>query len=104
MSCQITVITPVFNGEDYIRETIESVLSAINREAIEYIVVNDGSSDSTLAILNEYSDRISILTHPNSGESASVNAGLQKAQGNLILIVSADDPLISSSILVRTCG
>ena len=92
MSCQITVITPVFNGEDYIRETIESVLSAINCEAIEYIVVNDGSSDSTLAILNEYSDRINILTHPNSGESASVNAGLQKAQGNLILIVSADDP------------
>lgn len=98
MSCQITVITPVFNGENYIRETIESVLSAINREAIEYIVVNDGSSDNTLAILTEYSGRINILTHPNSGESASVNAGLQKAQGNLILIVNADDPLISSSI------
>lgn len=98
MSCQITVITPVFNGEDYIRETIESVLNAINCEEIEYIVVNDGSSDNTLGILNEYSDRIKILTHPNSGESASVNAGLQQAQGNLILIVNADDPLISSSI------
>jgi len=98
LGIKISVITPVFNGQDYIEETIISVLSATNYGEIEYIVINDGSTDGTLEILNKYSHLIKIVSQPNSGESSAVNTGLLAAQGEYILIVSADDPLLSSDI------
>ena len=60
-----TVITPVYNGEKFIRETIESVLLHTQSIAVEYVVVDDGSSDSTPAILNEYIDRVKVITKSN---------------------------------------
>ena len=98
MGIKISVITPVYNGEDYIEETIASVLNATSYHSIEYIVVNDGSNDGTLAILNKYSHQIRIISQPNSGESSAVNTGILAAIGEYVLIVSADDPLFSSEI------
>lgn len=92
------MITPVYNGEEYIEETIISVLSTISNSKIEYIVINDGSTDSTLEILNKYSGQIKIISQPNSGESSAVNTGIFAAEGEYILIVSADDPLFTSDI------
>ena len=98
MGIKISVITPVYNGEEYIEETIISVLSTISNSKIEYIVINDGSTDSTLEILNKYSGQIKIISQPNSGESSAVNTGIFAAEGEYILIVSADDPLFTSDI------
>jgi glycosyltransferase involved in cell wall biosynthesis len=93
-----TVITPVYNGAKYIRETVESVLNFADTFNFEYLVVNDGSSDSTKVILQEFKHKIQIIDQENSGESAAVNRGIKEASGKYILVVSADDPLISSQL------
>jgi glycosyltransferase involved in cell wall biosynthesis len=93
-----SVITPVFNGQEFIRETINSVLKAGRGYRFEYIVVDDGSTDATQSILLEFSDSIKIISQKNCGEPKAVNAGLEKSSGDLILVLSADDPLFTSEI------
>jgi glycosyltransferase involved in cell wall biosynthesis len=93
-----SVITPVFNGEKYIRETINSVLDAAQGFSFEYLVVDDGSTDATYQFLLEFSDSIKIIRQQNFGESSAVNRGLEESSGELILILSADDPLFTNKI------
>ena len=95
----LTIITPVYNGERFIAETIESVLNANIETTYEYIILNDGSSDSTPYILNNFKDRVKIFSHKNIGESATVNLGLEKARGEFILIVNADDPFLKGELV-----
>jgi glycosyltransferase involved in cell wall biosynthesis len=90
-----SIITPVYNGEDYLRETIESILHKSQGFSCEFIVVNDGSTDGTENILKTYSQSIKFISQVNSGESSAVNTGLALATGTLILIVSADDPILT---------
>jgi glycosyltransferase involved in cell wall biosynthesis len=94
----ITVITPVFNGAQFIRETVESVLEYKRSFPVEYIVVNDGSTDSTFEILQEFSGAIRVISKPNGGESSAVNVGIENSKGSFLLVVSADDPLPSSKV------
>ena len=96
----ITVITPVYNGADFITETVNSVLQAKANHNLEYIVVNDGSTDNTLEKLEQFGDKISVFTKSNGGESSAVNLGLRNANGDLVLILSADDPLPSGEIFI----
>jgi glycosyltransferase involved in cell wall biosynthesis len=93
-----SVITPVFNGEKFIRETINSVLDAARGFSFEYLVVDDGSTDATFQILMEFSDSIKIIRQNNSGEPSAVNKGLEESSGKYILILSADDPLFTNKI------
>jgi glycosyltransferase involved in cell wall biosynthesis len=97
---RLSVITPVFNGEKYIKETIDSVLNAIGNLEVEYLVIDDGSTDKTSQILKNYGNRIKVLSQPNKGESAAVNKGFNAALGDFVLVVSADDPLFTSEIFV----
>jgi glycosyltransferase involved in cell wall biosynthesis len=97
-SAIISVITPVYNGQEFIRETIESVLRYSEGHPVEYIVVNDGSTDGTLDILLEYQSLIRIISTENFGESSAVNEGINNATGEFILILSADDPLMTKEI------
>ena len=99
----LTIITPVFNGENFIAETISSILDALIAVPYEYIVLDDGSTDSTASILSKFADRIKILTHSNIGESATVNRGLHIAQGEFVLVISADDPLLTGELVNRAC-
>lgn len=94
----ISVITPVFNGQDFIKETIDSVLRYAAGFPVEYIVVNDGSTDSTLDILMEYHSSIKVISTANYGESSAVNEGIKSAIGELVLVLSADDPLMTAEI------
>ena len=94
----ISIITPVFNGEDFIEETVESVLKFSSGYSAEYIIVDDGSVDSTPNLLRTFGDLIQIVSTENQGESAAVNLGMKLAKGEVVLIVSADDPLISSQL------
>jgi glycosyltransferase involved in cell wall biosynthesis len=94
----LTVVTAVYNGEDYIEETIISVLKFASSVDFEYIVMNDGSTDGTLEILERYSDRITIFSHANCGESESVTRAFEAARGEYLLVVSADDPLLTSEL------
>ena len=94
----LTVVTAVFNGQDYVEETINSVLVAAQNIEFEYIVVNDGSTDSTLDILLKFGNQIRIIDKPNSGESESVTIAFGEAKGDYLIVVSADDPLFTSRL------
>jgi glycosyltransferase involved in cell wall biosynthesis len=98
----VTVVTAVYNGEDYIEETILSVLSAARYIEFEYIVVNDGSTDSTLRILEKFKGQIKIIDKANSGESESVTIAFGEALGEYLIVVSADDPLPSEKLFEKS--
>ena len=89
----VSIITPVYNGAAYIAETIASVLKQDYRP-IEYIVVDDGSRDDTLACLTPFQDQIRVIAQPNQGEAAAVNAGVAAASGEILGIINADDPVL----------
>jgi len=95
---KVTVITAVYNGEEFIAETINSVLECARETPFEYIVIDDGSTDGTLAILKSYGSAIRIIEQPNSGESSAVNVGINEAKGTCCLVVSADDPLLTPEL------
>ncbi len=97
-----TVITPVYNGADWIEETIESVLRVCAGTSFEYIIVNDGSVDATKQILSKYDDIVHVVHQKNKGEAAAVNVGLKLGRGSYALIVSADDPMRSSELLTKS--
>ena len=93
----VTVITPTYNREAYIIETVESVLTQ-DYENIEYIVLDDGSQDNTMDLLQKYKDRIILESHPNMGETATVNKGFGIAKGEIIVVINSDDPLLPGAI------
>jgi glycosyltransferase involved in cell wall biosynthesis len=95
---QLTVITSVFNGEDYLESTINSVLECIKGISAEYLIINDGSTDETANILKKFSNRIRVIDQENIGESASVTKGFNLASGEYVMVLSADDPLFTSEI------
>ncbi|NEW78268.1 MAG: glycosyltransferase family 2 protein [Gelidibacter sp.] len=95
MIFSVSVIIPAYNVEPFIETAIVSAL--IQPEVVEVIVVDDGSTDKTLPIIKalQLSDpRIKIYNHPNNcnkGRSATRNVGIQKANGNYIAFLDADD-------------
>ena len=93
----VTIITPTYNRASYLDETITSVLSQ-NYSKIEYIVIDDGSTDNSQHILNKYRDKIILVHHPNMGETLTVNKGIEMAKGEIICIVNSDDPLLPGAI------
>lgn len=98
LKSKLSVITAVYNGAQYIEETIKSVLEHCSTINFEYIILNDGSTDNTLDVLNKYANRIRIIDKENSGESDSVSTGFKLATGDLLLVVSADDPLLTKEL------
>ena len=90
---KVSILMPACNVEKYIRECMDSVIGQTLRD-IEIIVVNDGSKDSTPAILDEYAaadDRIQVIHKVNTGYGHSMNVALDKATGDYIGIIETDD-------------
>jgi glycosyltransferase involved in cell wall biosynthesis len=100
----ISIITPVFNGEKYIEETIRSVLEAGIDVEYEYLVLNDGSTDSSLEIMGRFKDQVKLFSHKNIGESETVNLGIHNAVGKYLLVLSADDPLLTRDLIYKAVG
>ena len=91
MAQLVSVIIPLYNCERFIREAIKSVLLQ-TYSSFEIIVVNDGSTDSSLSIVNSIEDdRIRIVTRRNGGLAQARNTGIQHAKGELIGFLDADD-------------
>ena len=89
----VSVIIPVYNVEKYLRECLDSVVNQTLRD-IEIICVNDGSTDSSLKILEEYASkdsRIKIISRENKGYGFSVNEGIDSSHGRYIGIIEPDD-------------
>ena len=95
---KISIITTVYNGEDYLESTIQSVLHCASNIDFEYLVINDGSTDQTSDILKKYSNQIRIVNQENMGESASVTKGFELASADFVMVLSADDPLLTGEI------
>ncbi len=90
---KISVIVPVYNVEKYLKECLDSIINQTLSD-IEIICVNDGSTDNSLKILEEYAlkdKRIKIINKENGGLSSARNAGLDIAKGEYILFVDSDD-------------
>lgn len=88
----ISIIIPVFNGENYMREAIDSAL-AQTYDNIEVLVVNDGSKDDgrTEQIALSYGDRIRYISKSNGGSSSALNAGIKNMNGDFFSWLSHDD-------------
>jgi glycosyltransferase involved in cell wall biosynthesis len=85
----ISVIIPVYNGERYLAEAIESVLAQTYRP-IEVIVVDDGSTDGSARVAQQWAE-VRYHSQPHSGAAAARNYGVQLAQGDLFAFLDADD-------------
>lgn len=90
---RFSIIIPVYNVERYLRDCLDSVLRQSFADW-EAVCVNDGSSDGSAIILEEYArkdDRIKVISQPNGGLSAARNAGMKAAKGDYVLFLDSDD-------------
>lgn len=93
----VSIVIPAYNQGAFVAETIESVLSQ-EYDHTEVIVLDDGSKDATPEIIQGFRDRVTAVRHDNMGENPTVNRGLEMAQGEIVCIVNADDPLLPGAI------
>lgn len=94
----VSVCIPVFNGESYIRQTIECLIHQPYQN-IEIIAVDDGSSDNTLTILRDITDsRLSYFTQATKGAAAARNTAFKKSHGQYVKFLDSDDLLNAKCI------
>lgn len=89
----ISVILPVYNGQEYLPQAIESILHQ-SYQKLEFIIINDGSKDKSIDIINEYASkdsRIKVIDRHNMGLIVTLNEAIEKASGNLIARMDQDD-------------
>jgi glycosyltransferase involved in cell wall biosynthesis len=87
---KVSTIIPAYNAERTIAQAIDSALSQ-DCEGHEVVVVNDGSTDATAAILKKYDSQIHVVTQRNGGLSAARNAGVRRSTGKYLAFLDADD-------------
>ena len=86
----VSVILPTYNRYAFVGQAIDSVLNQTYTD-YELIVVDDGSTDNTPALLYQYGDRINVIRQENRGVSAARNSGIRSASGNAIALLDSDD-------------
>lgn len=86
----VSCIVPVFNGERYLSEALDSIF-AQTHPALDVLVVDDGSTDGSAEVAKSFGDRIRYLFHPNAGPAAARNLGLEAARGEFVAFLDADD-------------
>ena len=90
---KLSVVMSVYNGEDYVADAIESILAQTYR-SFEFLIINDGSSDGSLAIIQDYAardDRLRIIDQENTGLTVALCRGVDEARGAYIARMDADD-------------
>lgn len=105
---KISIIIPIYNAEKYLKECLDSVITQ-DYQNIEAILVNDGSTDNSRSICEEYEKkdkRIKFLEQKNQGVSAARNFALKKATGDIIVFLDADDYFEQNAIknIVESIG
>ena len=96
---KVSIITVVYNDVKNIRSTIESYLSQ-SYDNKEYIIIDGGSNDGTMDIVNLYRDRIDVVvSEPDKGIYDAMNKGIKRATGNWIGILNSGDTFVSTDTL-----
>lgn len=100
ITCDLTIIIPAYNAEKYISCCLNSIFKQNIKFSYEVIVINDGSIDNTLNIINSFRDNknLVIISQENAGISATRNKGLEVASGKYIMFLDSDDLLENNSI------
>lgn len=93
----VSIVTPSYNMAARLPETIESVLGQ-DYPRIEYIVVDGGSTDGSLAILERYRDRLSFTSGPDRGAADAIHQGFARASGEIFAWLNADDTLLPGAV------
>ena len=96
---KVSVVMSVYNGAEFLRESVESILSQTYTN-FEFVIVNDGSTDQTSKILSEYEDRriLCIDNGKNLGLAKSLNIGIRHANGKYIIRMDSDDVALKERI------
>ena len=92
---KLSLIVPVYNVEPFVRRCLDSITP---REDVEIIIVDDGSTDESGKICDEYKDQFVIVHKTNGGCCDARNTGIEKAKGDFIAHLDADDELIEGAI------
>ena len=96
----VSIVIPAYNTAQYITQTIESLFRQTHKN-IEVIVVDDGSTDDTLSVLQKYAagdERVRVFTQENAGVSAARNHGIREARGDYLIFLDSDDWLEDDAI------
>lgn len=94
---KVSVVTPSFNQGQYIKRTIDSVLTQ-DYPNIEYIVMDGGSSDETVEILKQYDDKITWVSEKDNGQTHAINKGIERSTGDIIAYLNSDDVYLPGTI------
>ena len=96
---KISIVTPSFNQADFLESTINSVLSQ-NYPNLEYIIIDGGSTDDTLSIVNEYQrNELQVISEPDEGIYDAINKGIALSSGSVIGILNSDDHFADKFVL-----
>lgn len=99
---KVTIVIPVYNAEKYLRDCIESLLKqTIFQQDMEIILINDGSTDNSAEIYNEYTKKYSniiAIEQENQGVSVARNVGIKEAKGKYIMFLDSDDTLSPETV------
>ena len=100
---KISIIIPVYNTAKYLKRCLDSVLAQSYKD-FEMVIINDGSTDNSEQIINEYKDKypdlISYYNKPNTGVASTRNFGIEKAKGEYIMFLDSDDYI--DKVLLKT--
>lgn len=92
MQPTVSIVINNYNYANFLSEAIDSALGQTYRQ-VEVLVVDDGSTDNSVEVIESYDDRITSILKPNGGQASAMNLGFQRSQGDIILFLDADDYL-----------
>lgn len=95
---KISIITPSYNQKEFIEETIKSVLSQTGDFEIEHIIIDGGSLDGTIEILEKYKNDIIYISEKDNGQTDAVNKGIRMSSGDIIGWLNSDDIYLENTL------
>ena len=93
----VSIVTPTLNQGRFLRRAIDSVL-AQDHPRIEYIVMDGGSTDDTLAVLQSYGNRVRWISRPDDGQADAINRGFSMGSGEIRAYLNSDDVLLPGAV------
>src|SRR5687768_1254630 len=99
----VSIVTPCLNMGRFLEETIRSVLDQ-DYSRIEYLVMDGGSTDQTLEILERYRDRLRFMSSPDAGQAAAINRGFDLTSGEIFAFLNADDTYLPGAVAAAVQG